>query len=414
VNAHPIASADATERHVPLYRQEALDRYLRGEEELGAMLRVSPPWAWSLFLALAALVGVALALSITCRVELTSRGRGILRAVGGVRALETQVAGVVDEVVATSGRPVRAGDPLVRLQSATVKAELLEADARLAQAKATLETFSSKQEALYASRTSLLAHRADLLRARIASQAGTVSRVKKKAASYDDLGQKGIVGSLSADDANEELAQARRQKIGLEEDLSQTQLQIAALQSDRENERWRYQRDVADAQTKRDAVAIALDQTTVKAPQDGTLEAIVVKPGDVLHVGSPVGKLIPQGGPTQVISFLPEKDRAFVKEGTEVRVEIDQLPYAEFGALRGRIDRVSSALASPYEVSEALGEGAQLPSPAYRVELTVIEDETDRKLAPELRPGMLVSARYSLRQRKLIALVLDPLERWIK
>ncbi|HET9954833.1 MAG TPA: hypothetical protein VFQ61_10025, partial [Polyangiaceae bacterium] len=83
-------------------------------------------------------------------------------------------------------------------------------------------------------------------------------------------------------------------------------------------------------------------------------------------------------------------------------------------ALSGRIARISSDLASPYELREAFGEGAQLPSPSYRVEMSVVDDDNLRRLSPRIRPGMLVTARFTLRRRTLVALVLDPLRRWLR
>jgi multidrug efflux pump subunit AcrA (membrane-fusion protein) len=124
--------------------------------------------------------------------------------------------------------------------------------------------------------------------------------------------------------------------------------------------------------------------------------------------------LVAGGAPSKIIAFLPERDRAFVTSGAEIRVEVEQLPYAEFGTLKGRVDRVATDLASRYEVTEALGEEAQYPGPSYRVELSLLEDDRAKQLSSKLRAGMLVNARFTLRRRRLISLVLDPLRRWLR
>jgi membrane fusion protein len=144
------------------------------------------------------------------------------------------------------------------------------------------------------------------------------------------------------------------------------------------------------------------------------VEALLVKPGEVVQAGQVVGKLIPQGAPLQVVSFLAEKDRAFVKLGDEVHLEMEQLPYAEYGTMRARVVRVNDDLASPYEIREALGEDQKLDAPAYRVELEITNYNALEIAKVKLRTGMLMNVRYTLRRQRLITLVLDPLRRWFR
>jgi hypothetical protein len=115
-----------------------------------------------------------------------------------------------------------------------------------------------------------------------------------------------------------------------------------------------------------------------------------------------------------VIAFLEEKDRAFVRQGDEVPLELDQLPYAEYGTLRARVVRISSDLASPFEIREAFGDGPAPNIPAFRVELLVIEAKATARAGVPLRSGMLMNARFTLRKQRLITLVLDPLRKWLR
>ena len=122
-----------------------------------------------------------------------------------------------------------------------------------------------------------------------------------------------------------------------------------------------------------------------------------------------MGKLIPDAGVLQAVSFLPERDRAFINAGDRARIELEQLPSAEFGSLTGHVKRISSDLASPYEVKDAFGEEGAVQGPAYRVELTF--DAPVRPLP--LRPGMLLNVRYTLRRQRVISLVFQPLAKWL-
>jgi membrane fusion protein len=150
----------------------------------------------------------------------------------------------------------------------------------------------------------------------------------------------------------------------------------------------------------------------VLAPEEGTVEALLVKPGEVVQAGQPVGKIVPESG-LRVIAFLAEKDRAFARIGDDVSLELDQLPDAEFGTLKARVTRIGDDLASPSEVSEALGDGQTLAVPAYRVELAITDAHAAEAAGVKLRTGTLLNARFTLRRQRLLTLVLSPLKRWI-
>jgi len=190
--------------------------------------------------------------------------------------------------------------------------------------------------------------------------------------------------------------------------------ELASLAGRREEELWQRQQVLSGAQNRRDSLALVRRQTLVEAPEDGTVEALLARLGEVVQAGQVVGKLIPRGSPLQVVSFLAERDRAFVKVDDEVHLELDQLPYAEYGTLRARVVRISDDLASPFEIREALGEDQKLDHPTYRVELEITDARAASAARVKLRTGMLMSVRYTLRRQKLVTLVLDPLRRWLR
>jgi hypothetical protein len=103
-------------------------------------------------------------------------------------------------------------------------------------------------------------------------------------------------------------------------------------------------------------------------------------------------------------------DRAFVKTGMEVRVELDQLPVGEFGSARARITRVSSEIAGQPEVEKALGAAAP-PGVHFAVELVLLDDAVTQRLTSRLGSGTLLSVRMPLRKRRVIQLVFDPIRR---
>jgi multidrug resistance efflux pump len=217
---------------------------------------------------------------------------------------------------------------------------------------------------------------------------------------------------VAAGEWREQLAQAQRQLSGAQTTLDQTRQELASLESRRQDDIWNRQQVLGAAQNRRDALAVLMKQAVVEAPQDGTVE-LLVKPGEAVQPGQAMGKLVPVDSPLEVVSLLPERDRAFVKPGDEVQLELDQLPYGEYGALRGKIVRISDDLVSSQEVRDAFGEEQKLESASYRAQIAITDASAADAARVKLRTGGLMNVRYTLRRQRLITLVIKPLRRWL-
>jgi multidrug resistance efflux pump len=394
----------------PLFRQAALDHYLGSREE-GAIVRVSPPWTWAVLATMAAMLLTALVLSVAGHVEVSARGRGILRPVGGVRALTAQDGGVVAEVFVSSGQLVAQGAPILRLESAESRVALTESERQLQLLESPFRSFTGQEQAFVDRQVSALRARIDSMGGQVASLEGSLLAAQKRLQAYEELRGSGLTSAIDLAEAREAVERGRRQLASSREALSQAEQEQAAVQAEWQGRRWRYRAETEAARTRRDALAQALHSGLIDAPEPGFVEAVLVRAKDVVQAGQQVGKLIPRGAPLQVISFLPEAHRASVKAGDAAQLELDQFPYPEFGTVPARVVRISDDLASPYEVREALGEGARADVPAFRVELAPAPTTGVSRIL--VRPGMLANVRFSLRRQRPIVLVLDPLRRWL-
>ena len=398
--------------HSDLFRKDALKHFLQAEEGRG-LVRISPPWTWVLLWILLAALGAAGVASFLGHVEVTGRGRGIVRPSTGVRILVSQTGGSVGAIEVRSGQTVLAGTVLVRIEAPAIQGQLLEADRQAEAVRGDFRRLSTRQDVANGEQVQRLDARIEQLLGQLASHGESIRIYERRLKAKLELEQAGLVSAIEVDEARDALAQTQRQRSGAQQALDQARQERAALESRRQDELWQRQQVVQSAETRRDALAFAQGQTLVRASEDGQVEALLVEPGEVLQPGQAVGKLIPRGAPLLVVSFLAEKDRAFVQPGAEVHLELDQLPYAEYGALRARVLRISDDLASPYEVREALGEDQKLEAPAYRVELEITDTRALDAAKVKLRTGMLMDVRYTLRRQRVITMVLGPLRRWL-
>ena len=409
VPAQAGAAAALVKGHA-LFRRESLEANLAAVRD-AEVLRVAPPWSRAVFWMSSSLVITAVVMAFLFDVEQTGFARGILRVAGGVQSVPAQASGVVLEVAAKSGDIVTQGSLLARIDSAQTRQQLVESEKQIELAEQKLQEAKDRRSKVHKERIKLLEQRAGLLGARAGNQQRTVARLREKQARVGKLVAEGLTSQMQGGDVADEVSSAERETLRLQEEYTATKLQIASLAADLDAEDLRLAADVKQAKDRREALAVQVTQTEVRAPRGGRLEALLVKVGDAVSVGTAVSKMVPTDAPRQVVVFVPERDRAFLLEGAEGRIEVDQLPSGEFGTLRGKVTRIASDLASPTEIGEALGD-AKLGEPVFRVELTLEASESLSRLEQLLRPGSLVTARFALRKRRIITVLFEPLRRF--
>ena len=397
----------------PLFRKEALDHHLQVDEGF-RFASVAPPWTWTLLCL--TLLGLGSALLAAClgRVEVTGRGRGILQPRGGIRLLVAQVAGTIEAVAVQSGQRVAKDLPLLRIDAPLVQAQVLEARRQAQAVRGSFRSTAREQDRAFAQQAASLSARALRLKAQVASQAASVALFERHLKASLILEGQGILSRTQADGARETLAQAQRQQNTLEQALEQLDQEQACLEHQRQDHLWQRHQTIQNACAREASLALLRGQTVIRAPREGVVEALLVEPGEVVQPGQVLGRLLSLEAPLEVVCFLPEKDRAFVHPGDEALLELDQLPYPEFGTLQARVVRIGEGLASPAELGEALGGTAAPDLPAFRVVLGLTGTRAAEAARVQLRPGMLANVRFTLRRQPLITLVLDPLRRWLR
>jgi len=401
------------ERRLTLFRQEALDHHLEGEEGQG-LVRVSPPWTWALLMVFLSGVGTALLASLFGRVEVNGRARGILRPRSGIRVVIAQLDGIVGQVEARSGQQVEPGAVLVRIEAPPVQAQLLEARRQVESVRSHYKVTTALQDRSHVEQIRRLEGRMAMLKEQSRSQRQSLAIMELNLQRSLNLEREGVLSPAKVDEAREALAQSQRQLSQSGQALEMASQEGAALENGRQDSLWQRRQTIQGAEVRAEALAFLAGQTLIQAPEGGRVEAMLVKPGEAVRAGQALCKLIPRNASLEVVAFLEEKDRAFVRPGDAVRLELDQLPYAEYGTVAARVERISDDLASAFEIREALGDNPFPNVPAFRVELDLTDTRTVQKAGIPLRSGMLMNARFTLRRQRLITLVLDPLRKWLR
>lgn len=293
-------------------------------------------------------------------------GNGIVEPADRETKVAGSTAGRVARVVVKEGDRVRAGDPLVELESDVERAALdaLEADVAAASAELARTSVGDRQE----NRVALDAD-ADGLRARSMLSAKDVERTERLVAS----------GALARAELDAAKAKADADRAAL-----------AALESrKRSAERGRPEdvtfarARVSSAVARRDQAKKVLDRLVVRAPSDGEILAIKIRPGEYYAPGQPNAEPLLVMGDTRTLRVrmdVDERDVAKVKLGQRAFATLVAFPDTKFA---GKV----------VEIGRRIGrKNVRTDDPVERLDTKILEVVFELERPSGLVPGQRVTA----------------------
>jgi multidrug resistance efflux pump len=396
-----------------IFRKQALRAYEEGER-LTTALRATPPSTWIAVLCIFAALATAGTLCALCSIDIVARGPGVLRSPGGARSVAARVSGVIERVSVNAGSEVRAGQEIAQIESAPLQAELLSAERRVELVERKLIRLRSVDAKLFDQNVELIKRDQALTRERIRSQLKTLSNLAEQGQALRELSGQGIVARAEDREAEERMREVDRTRLTLQQQLTQGEIGLTALQREALREYDAAQTDYESMLAQREAIALRVRESTIVAPQAGRIESVVIRPGEIVPEGGVIATIVPTEAPSQVIAFIADRDRAFLVPNARARLELNQLPSGEFGTLTGKVSAISSGFASNDEVVSVLSDPKRVEELSYRVDIRLDDDPKTRQLLSKLRSGTLVTAHVVTRSRRIIALLFDPLRRYFE
>jgi membrane fusion protein len=342
--------------------------------------------------------------------------RGLIRAA-------SPASGLIQKVLVTEGDLVPQGQ---RLAQIALAAETEGGNAGEAHAKGLLEE-TAALKARQAATIARLEAETGQLRTRIvnfegehqqseeqvAFQGRRLKLVQKQAAAAEQLAVK---GTLSARDLEQrqsavlaielELSGLRRQSAGIQREIADGKARLAAIPIEIEAAK----ADLASAEAnikERTSDAESRHAVFVIAPMGGKIAALPFPVGQPVTAGATLAVLTPAGGKLEAELLVPSRAIGFIKEGQEVRLQLQAFPYQRFGTLAGKIKSVSGTVLGPADVSIP---GLQVHEPVFRVRVSLTSEEiVAYGQHHSLQPGMLVTAEVVLDRQSLLRWLFDPL-----
>ncbi len=254
-------------------------------------------------------------------------------------AVSAEVSGQVVESRLQEGKVVAAGELLVRLDDADLKAKLAQAEAERAALQQTQTRLGIELETW---RHHLATAREELARFRTLRQEGTISPHKLNEVEDRFRETEGRVHGL----------EAQQSETGARLEAAAQQVALFELQ---------------------------LDRTAIKAPVAGTLLSKAIESGELATPGRVVAVLVDLSR-LELKIYIPERDLGKVALGDTARVRVDAFPERFFAATVSRIDQ--QAQFTPRDIH----------LPEERVRMVFGVTLTLENLGGVLKPGMPADA----------------------
>ncbi|EJL89752.1 multidrug resistance efflux pump [Herbaspirillum sp. CF444] len=299
---------------------------------------------------------------------------------GRTTVVAPQVSGYVVEVAVKDYDQVKRGQVLVRIDSRIYEARVEQARAAVAAQTAALANSSQAR----ASRSAgVLAQQAGLANAQAQLQ-----RARADMARVDELVHDGSVSMRERDQnlAALALAQAQVRQAEASGEIARQDLRTVDVGRDG------LEAQVQAARAQLRLAEIDLDNTVIRAAEDGQLGEIGVRLGQYVTNGTQLLSLVP--AERWIIANFKEAQTTHMRSGQGAEVRVDAL---DGKAMRGRVQMLSPAAGSEFAVlrpDNATGNFVKIPQ---RIGVKILID--DPAASALLRPGMSVEARVDTSQR---------------
>ena len=145
----------------------------------------------------------------------------------------------------------------------------------------------------------------------------------------------------------------------------------------------------------------------VIAPTGGRIAALPAATGQPISGGATLAVMTPADDRLEAELLAPSRAIGFIRQGQDVRLQLQAFPYQRFGTVAGKVKTVSGTVIGPSDVSIP---GLSIREPVFRVRVTLADQKIEAYgQRHALQPGMLLTAEIVLDRQSLLRWLFDPL-----
>jgi membrane fusion protein, multidrug efflux system len=320
-----------------------------------------------------------------------------------IAAISAKIPGRIAELRFREGDQVHAGDVIARLDDAETREAVAQTRHDLeVQQKQTMLNRMEMEKA----RTRLEDLKAGARKEEIAKAEAALREAEAQLTDADQnwrraegLFKDGMIASTAHDQAHlafrvaQEAAHRAREQLTL---LQAGERPLVIREAEIEVERARAAVELAQSRVKATEAALRrqeqiLDDTVIKAEQDGTIALKIAQTGDVVQPGQPIYQLVADKT-FRVEANIEETSIRWIKPEDEAEISIDGYPGVPFS---GKVYQIGTAANSVFSLFPAQNAPGTFVKVTQRIPVKISIDPRNYKL----RPGMSVEVKIRVKGR---------------
>ena len=411
-----------------LFRPEASTN--RGVHNMGSVYIHQPIGYYTMAIAVMAVVSGILLYSYFGTYTKRATVHGLVMPESGLYRVTAPAAGQVASIEVREGEHVRKGQPLFRITNSQIS-KSGETNEQIRQQikrrislmtdriKRATENHDRERELLeqrlkaMGDEISQLEHQKSIIEKREDIALSQKERIRKQA-------RRGFASMSRLGQAESELLDLGRQKLGMEREISTLHRERSSLYSSMVDIESRRQSQMTESESTLASLRQELAELDVRqesitsAPFQGTVTGVHAREGVTVSTSSVLASMIPDNTKLSAHLYVAESKSAFLAKGQQVRIRLSAYPYQKYGMITGT---VASVTQSPYAMSElpahvgtAIQSEGEAQSLYYQAKVELDSQSIQAKgEAKQLKAGMIFEADVMQEKRRLYEWVLEPI-----
>ncbi|MEY8243365.1 MAG: HlyD family type I secretion periplasmic adaptor subunit [Gammaproteobacteria bacterium] len=308
--------------------------------------------------------------------EEVTRGQGRVIASSKIQVIQNLEGGIVKEILVQTGDEVTQSQPLIKLDATRFKADLAAMQQNRAALEANIATLTAESQGVAPvfdanftnSYANLVARELELHQSRMLTQRESIEVLEQRLqrlqaqsnAATENFGliqqeqdivaplvEKGVESQMELIRLKQRLNEAQSNIFQIDAEIEATNAQLKAEQSSFiEQAREKLQLAKTEYNALIETIPTLedrLERTLVRASMNAVVNRLLVNTiGGVVQPGSPMVELVPIDDELVVEVEISPKDIAYVIPGQRASIKLTAFDFAKFGALEGKVTKISA------------------------------------------------------------------------
>ena len=294
-----------------------------------------------------------------------------VRVINYVVSVNPRVAGLVTEVPVIPNRPIKKGEVLFKIDRTPFELDVKNYSAQLAQLKAQLVTAQANTRNLQ-----------EQLKAAIGSREGVASQLKLaqlRAKQFKELAEAGAGNQFDYEQAQTDIANLEAQLASAKASESQVREKIAAKTPDGDqDEVAKVKAQIASVESQIANARWSLDQTVYRAPTNGTVVSLALRPGTMAVPLPMVPAMNFVEDEQWILAIYSQNEVRKIKPGQEAEIAFKMHPGR---VIKAKVDSIMWATAQgQLPIGGQNVTSGVAPIPPYALAVRLLPDGKDKDI----------------------------------